>query len=297
MTRGKTRATTRSAALNIGGEVSIMGIAFQCTCGKRFKVGEDLAGRRMRCKSCGTEMRVPSAEKPVSVPTSDPDLDVLSTSEPLDLPDLAPLPPQAAPRPMRRPRARNSDAVASNPGNTQIQYVHYLRCHWYLPLAFVVSAAVGVAMGLWVKPIWFCIPIFAAWALKDLLQGEARKLRTGDVCPAIVIAPNRVAVYTDLSTGGGECPAILIKRVFLAGIPGGPPPVGQRIAAIAMYHGNVNADAWESFDPTVVATATANGRDIARVTASIEPWQWQALEALLRNLPDERMGLHRLWKK
>jgi len=57
----------RSAAGNADRESTV--IEFRCTCGKRLRVRDDLAGRPARCPACGAAIRVPTgAEAAVSGP-------------------------------------------------------------------------------------------------------------------------------------------------------------------------------------------------------------------------------------
>ena len=37
-----------------------MAIAFECGCGKAFRVGDGLAGKRTKCPSCGAALTVPA---------------------------------------------------------------------------------------------------------------------------------------------------------------------------------------------------------------------------------------------
>jgi|GEM_PF-7123936 len=39
-----------------------MPLAVQCTCGKTYQVGESLAGKRVKCKACGTSLVVPEKQ-------------------------------------------------------------------------------------------------------------------------------------------------------------------------------------------------------------------------------------------
>lgn len=92
-----------------------MKIAFRCSCGARFEVDSTQAGRRIRCKACARESRIPEAAAP------EPDV-----READDTPAAAaPLPPrrEAAPtepeRPAasRRPGRRKDSLGVSDPWN------------------------------------------------------------------------------------------------------------------------------------------------------------------------------------
>jgi hypothetical protein len=56
-----------------------MGISFQCdACGKQYKVADELAGKRGKCKNCGAVIQVPRIETPADEP---PDLSALAEIE------------------------------------------------------------------------------------------------------------------------------------------------------------------------------------------------------------------------
>ncbi len=58
-----------------------MAIIFNCpSCGKHFEVGDGLAGRRVRCKVCANEMRIPGEPRSSSQP--DQSTQLLSSSKP-----------------------------------------------------------------------------------------------------------------------------------------------------------------------------------------------------------------------
>jgi hypothetical protein len=80
-----------------------MAIIFNCrACGKRFEVGDGLAGKRVRCKVCGEEMRVPGEPppppklKPKRRSSSPPPLSGAPDVFGFDDIDVVPLPPRAA---------------------------------------------------------------------------------------------------------------------------------------------------------------------------------------------------------
>lgn len=80
-----------------------MAIVFKCRrCGKRYKVRDEAAGKRIECKECGQKVRVPT---PKETHTDD---DLLGAAEESESggPDLAPLP---APVIRRKKRKREKD--------------------------------------------------------------------------------------------------------------------------------------------------------------------------------------------
>jgi hypothetical protein len=71
---------------------------------------------------------------------------------------------------------------------------------------------------------------------------------------------------------------------------GGPPAVGARLAAVALFHGNPSAPHWNDCEPLAVACATSDPAEIERLLQSIPPNEWEQLE---RGLPQVRGRLRR----
>jgi hypothetical protein len=273
-----------------------MPIEIACECGRQYRAGDVLAGRRVKCKGCGAMIRVPVAlpeveppveEDPFANPPASYEVDgsVDNASRPVEQDALSAM-------------MVDQFTTASNPGGVRIDFVHYLICH---PTELIIAGAglvIGVGGALltmhWAPLIFVGVGV---WLLVQGLLSQRAKLIAGDVCPAVVISvnPYRVAVATDLTTGGPARPAILIKKASLSRMTGGPAQLGQRLATVALYAGVASEDAWRNFDPTVLACATRNEADIARVTASIPQAQWRQLDAMLARLPEHRVGLYKLW--
>ena len=49
-------------------------IIAQCACGARYKVREELEGRKARCKKCGQAFQIPRAGPTTGIPADEPDL-------------------------------------------------------------------------------------------------------------------------------------------------------------------------------------------------------------------------------
>jgi hypothetical protein len=70
-----------------------MPFAVQCSCGKTYQVDEGLAGKRVKCKACGSALVVPE-KQPVAVAMDDDEFRLA----PLDAPPAAAAPKAAGPR-------------------------------------------------------------------------------------------------------------------------------------------------------------------------------------------------------
>ena len=115
-------------------------------------------------------------------------------------------------------------------------------------------------------------------------------LPLGDTCPAVVLSrePWLIAVGADLNaagTAGAPHPVIAVITQPLDLMTGGPPPVGARLAAAALYRGQPGAPRWESFDPVVAGCGCSDETAIARTLASIPGDAWASFLDALRALP------------
>lgn len=107
----------------------------------------------------------------------------------------------------------------------------------------------------------------------------------GCVNPAIVVSqsPPLVAVSTDLRKWDEPYPVIKILEQPLHKLPGGIPPVGTRLATVALYcAGEEQLPHWIDFNPIVVNCVTDSQADIDRVFRSISLRDWQDLQDGLR---------------
>jgi hypothetical protein len=105
-----------------------------------------------------------------------------------------------------------------------------------------------------------------------------------------------VAVFTDLSTGEGDYPAIRILTQPLNKMTGGAPRNQQRLAAVALYEADPKqSDHWATFHPKVVNCVTTNVESIQRAVGSIPEQDWEEFMGFLERLPRKTAGLHRLW--
>lgn len=286
-----------------------MPIALQCPCGKRYQVNEAYAGRPVACPACKRRLIVPQTATPESTKSEYTGVASPSLARPKALSPRpqtigARSPVTSAPVQGSRLAPVKSDGMssASNPGRLYIEIGQTLRCHWVYVGAvaglislifFAAFSTEKVAPWLrWLAPLG--VPgMFVYWLtlMKD-------KMARGNICAAVVTGqtPYRVAVYTDLSTMSGVShPAVLVMDAKeLVHAPGGPPKVGDRLAAVSLYSGPAKDGAWRGFSPTLVVAVTRNAADIARVNASISEDDWAEVEQAVVELGDVKPGLYRL---
>jgi hypothetical protein len=215
--------------------------------------------------------------------------------------------PFAAPPPPRPTPAQPSligpqNTVAGNPAQLTVRFAQYARCNRRVLLVAAVVALGLLAVAPFYKP-WLMLALLVVippLLLREEFVKAREKFHRGDLVAAKVLSerPYLVASYADLSTGrGGPKYAIDVRYQPLAQRTGGAPSTGDRVAAVALYYGSVNNDAWDEFSPTVINTACADERQITRAVASIDPADWSALDRGLARLPaDVKPGLYRLWE-
>ena len=85
-----------------------MSLAFECPCGRRYHVGEELAGKVVRCKQCGEKIRIPNAT------SSGPDLDLYGLDEGEPAPSVT-IPRAGSPRIDPRAAKDKQEATGKRP--------------------------------------------------------------------------------------------------------------------------------------------------------------------------------------
>jgi hypothetical protein len=190
------------------------------------------------------------------------------------------------------------DTVASNPGNLSLQWRHYLR--YAREQVIVVAAAAAISIpGVIVA--WLCgslpwtvglgfLPIASLWRLKDHLQDMRRHFRMGCVNPAVVVSddPVLIAAFTDLSkSDDASFPAIRIVRGHMQRLGLPRPRVGDRLATVSLYEGNIHdgTPSWTDFHPYPASAATSDQAALERVMASIPAEDWTELTQALAQVP------------
>ena len=279
-----------------------MSISLTCQCGKPYTVPDEYAGRSVKCKKCGNVFKVETQEQ-------------IDFSSPLDeygvvggATSYEPEPPQntqwdaASQQPSTYDAASawviNQNTSASNSGRMRINFGKYLSLHPTAiaveMIAIVIGVVAAIAVGHVAALIISGVGVYMLLSSIATLRG---KFLNGDVNPAVVVSarPWRVAVYADMTKGGGTRPAIQILDAPLGKMTGGPPQVGQYLAAVCLYS-DAPGDAWGDFNPSIVQCGVTDRGMIDRVMASISPGEWKALDRQLSRLPDRKPGLYKLWQ-
>jgi hypothetical protein len=278
-------------------------IELSCDCGARYRVGDHLAGKKLRCKKCKGHIVVPEAES--EQPFGDDDFgeyDVAQTPAPLSAAarnsyTAAPASDHVGqPSPLPRESYSLNGTVASNPGRLKVQWLKCVTSFPVMPIVFVVLLIISLILGLAYRPAIFIVAAGLVLTAAREFKMMQVKFISGCVNPGVVVStsPYLVAVYTDLAKQGGFRPAVKIIRQPLGRMTGGAPALGARVATAALYYGG-GSDAWRDFVPVVVNCVTSNQADINRMTRSISANDWRDLDQALASLNDNRKGLHTLW--
>lgn len=190
------------------------------------------------------------------------------------------------------------ETFASNPAQLHINFGRWLAVHPAIRTILALLTVVGVSL-LFVKyQVGLTLLLSGAMVFWQNQREIKHKYLRGDVCAAEVLsAPaGLVAVYTDLTTNGaGPHPAIkIIKQPLQRMNP--PAADGMRLAAVAVYGGDVRNAVWNDFAPEVIHCVIADAAEIERVMRSIPEDHWQALGAGLSSIPVAQPGLYPLWQ-
>ncbi len=296
-------------------------VKIRCECGQpyAFEV-EPVRGKMpspVKCPSCGADGTAKANEiiarsfglstlPPGAVPEAAP-VPGLSERErrapPVEPFPLEPRPPgaQSPPRPPAGPSVvhfRPEDTVASNQGRMKVSWAKLMASYpdWFIvPGVFILAGLSGVLLGQGI----LVLPILAGiYFLYRALRPWSDKFYRGDVCAAVVVSerPWLVASATDMGADRSLTrPAVKILEAPLGRMTGGPPAVGTRLAAVALYRGPAVNGAWKDFFPTVINCAVADHADIDRVFHSILQADWDRLDNCLSQIPDPQPGLYRMW--
>lgn len=225
----------------------------------------------------------------------------------------------------RRTFTVDDSTYASNPGGLRVNYLYWIRSfpsqpfQLLVPLiilvgfAFLINLIFGTALfevlrkgksldnlpfaslGIIVFNVFFWLGISRQVNQLIFLAIRIREhFIYGCVNPAVVVSsqPPLVAVFTDLTTGKGSHHVIKILPQPLRWMKHGIPPVGTRLATVALYKGNGQKGYWDDFHPVVINCVTGNTVDIERVFQSISHKEWEELEAGLGYLQTTKPGLY-----
>ena len=291
-----------------------MAIELQCTCGKRYRVADEIAGKAIRCKQCSEVIRVPMDDV-IDIP---PSAVRPVVTKPRDVmpgdkrPPARPAPEK--PRPKRPLRAvapdakmqqeldamrRKSNSAASNPGLLRVNYLKWIRAFpkWVFIWHGCCLACFLLLFVSWKALIPACM-LLAAVGL--YWQKVKTHFIAGCINPAMVLSINTplVAVTTDLTKGDGDFDVIRILRQPLANMSTGLPKPGQLVATVSLYENLEEEQAhWSNFNPVIADIVTTDQRHIDRILNSIEDEDWDLLADGMQQVGDWRdEGLYRIFK-
>jgi hypothetical protein len=263
----------------------------KCKCGREYRVNEDQAGKRLRCKACGATIAVPGNAAVTTAPT----------------------PKRAAkvpvPMPMDEPiQLRPGESTASNPSRTRVDLLQYFICYPATPLFLLVFVLTGFVCAI-ATGFWWMVPVCTAiGCVKGIRQirpilFNINRFRRGNVNPAVVMEKSglfswKVAVFADLdTTGGGDAkPSIFVGHFPLGLMAGGPPTPGMKLAAPSSYFGMPNQRAWSFFRPMIANCCVRNPLTLNRLMATVSPEEWEWLESSLPLIPSQKPGVYPLWE-
>ncbi|MEZ6039119.1 MAG: DUF3239 domain-containing protein [Planctomycetaceae bacterium] len=292
-------------------------IELQCECGKRYRVPDELAGKRIRCKSCQAAVLVPD----VQIIDVDPETitEVTESSSPVqpsgrgrshrqESRPSRPTPKRRKPRDlsdvdpaMKREldeMRRKSSSSASNPGLLRISYPRWVKAFpkWVFIWHGCCLACFAMVPLTWSAFIPACMMLAAVGLYWQKVKTH---FIAGCVNPAMIFSldPPLVAVTTDLTKGSGDYDVIRILPQPLAKMSTGLPEVGEQVATVSLYEDLEESQAhWSNFNPVVVDIVTTDNRHIDRILNSIEDEDWDLLETGLQQIGDWRdPGLYRIF--
>jgi len=191
------------------------------------------------------------------------------------------------------------NTFASNPARLQLNTGAWLAAN---PTVVIITSCVALAglIVLFIKVVpGIVLFVTAGIVLFRAIKEAKQKFFMGDVCPGVVLyaQDNLVVVFTDLKAGGNlSRPAVKIIKQPLNRMTAEPAYDGMRVAAAALYFGNVRQAAWQNFSPEVINCVVQDPEEIARVLGSIQEHEWQSLDNCLAQIPVAKPGLYRMWE-
>jgi len=176
--------------------------------------------------------------------------------------------------------------VASNSAGLKVDIFHFLKTDGKDLILFAVALLVGGAVasvnwkvGLTIMGIGAFVPLSSVFSVPTIF-------REGDVCPAVVIDPDRqlVAIFTNLSKGGRPKPVVKVLKQPLRRAVKKPVKKGTRLAFIAMYNGFAGSPNWANFGGYLADVGTGSSKAIQRVLSSISETDWENVLTAVKGL-------------
>jgi hypothetical protein len=283
-----------------------MAIEFVCECGARFRVGNEMAGRKARCKACKQYVIIPAA------PPSAPVMQSAAVVGPLPLSIFDELALQPAPesyskssyslQPLESRKGPDdvwmdrqiayhqavTQSAASIPGRLRINHIKHWMSFPFWPSLWCSLVLAGMIGGMVVNVAFLIVSLVSLIMLGKYWSGQREKFISGCVNPGVVVSlhPPLVAVFTDLTTGATDrnFPCVKVLRQPLGSMTGEVAHVGQRLATVALYMVSLSRERWSTFFPVVVNCVTRDRGDIARVFSTLGAEDWRQLETGLQQI-------------
>jgi hypothetical protein len=270
-----------------------MPIEFACQCGARFRVADDMAGKRARCKDCRQTVIIPSGH--VATVQQSPTV----PAPPILIPPprqpgvYAPvIPPIATDERMEREiewHQEVTQSAASKPGRLRISHFKHWMSFPFWPTLWAGLVLLSVLYAMLVHWAFVLLALLPAGLLWMYWWIQRAKFVSGCTNPAMVVSlhPPLVATYTDLSMGQTDSKWHYVKVVSqpLDTMTGDAPHVGQRLATIATYRQGDNTLHWSNFSPVVVNCVTWDMDDVTRVFSTLDAVNWHELDQAIRQIP------------
>jgi len=183
--------------------------------------------------------------------------------------------------------------VASTPGGVTLNIFKWL---YYDPIWPFLFAVLLLAL----FPVLKIIPssIGAGWMMVGMVLNVGYwsraigRFKEGCANPGIIISlsPLLIAVYTDMSKGDGDYPAVKIMKTRMPRVGKAPFQVGMRVPTVALYSAGMLFSGmmkphWIDFYPVPVACGSWSDREVERVKQAIPKEEWEMLETWVKEHP------------
>jgi hypothetical protein len=270
-----------------------MAIEFSCRCGARFRVEDEVAGKRARCKVCRQYVIIPAESTAVAAKQA---ATVAASSSRHQTPPPLPsvnLPPPAPVDPwMERQIEQHqklTQSAASSPGRLRISHLKHWLSFPLWPTLWLGLLLLAIMAGILIHwaILFLAVPFAGLFWLYWWIQRA--KFISGCTNPAMVVSldPPLVAVLTDLalSPAGTRWHYIKVLEQPLNSMTGELARVGQRLAAVATYRKGDSKEHWNDFSPVVVNCVSRSVGDIARVFGTLTSGDWQDFDKAIRQVP------------
>jgi hypothetical protein len=258
-----------------------MTIDFQCACGKKFRVADEYAGKRAKCKSCGEMVMVPNpGQSTIRITKREG-----GTTAVAPLVASAPAPPLVKPKPTAAPTPPPTLA----PGVVQgwmLYPVVPLICG-LLAVGIIVAA---IALKFYALAAALLLPLgILIWHHRSV------KARVGQlkVEPGLIISidPPMVATLLDLSQGNGSWDYI---RISATALPSQVQRGGRHPMAVQRFE-SPGANHFTDASCQSLTNLTTDPKTLAAAVGTISEARWQEFHAAWETiLQQDTPGLYKV---